>query len=184
MIARFDVDMSGDLSFNEFLALMEVWTEEDEIQMLEAFRVSIICGRCVVCVRACVYGYVCMCVCKCVLCMYVFMCVHVFVYMYAFMLVCVYVCVCMYVSVCVCLCVCMCMPMNFRGFFFGFSKILTDFRSFQIFFGTSRPFSPVHRKCIILVYIMLAGVGFFVFQSQNLFFRGFWRFSTGFGGFL
>lgn len=39
VLSRFDADASGDLSFEEYLALMAVWVEEDETQILEAFKV-------------------------------------------------------------------------------------------------------------------------------------------------
>eukprot|EP00116_Pleurobrachia_bachei_P008418 sb/3468680/ len=39
VLSRFDSDSSGDLSFEEYLALMAVWVEEDEIQIIEAFKV-------------------------------------------------------------------------------------------------------------------------------------------------
>lgn len=39
VLSRFDADASGDLSFDEYLALMAVWVEEDETQILEAFKV-------------------------------------------------------------------------------------------------------------------------------------------------
>ena len=39
MLSRFDSDLSGDLSFEEYLALMAVWVEEDETQIIEAFKV-------------------------------------------------------------------------------------------------------------------------------------------------
>ena len=40
MLSRFDADHSGDLSFEEYLALMAVWVEEDETQIIEAFKVT------------------------------------------------------------------------------------------------------------------------------------------------
>ncbi|XP_063682236.1 uncharacterized protein LOC134817069 isoform X4 [Bolinopsis microptera] len=39
VLSRFDADHSGDLSFEEYLALMAVWVEEDETQIIEAFKV-------------------------------------------------------------------------------------------------------------------------------------------------
>ncbi|KAL5254461.1 hypothetical protein ACHWQZ_G014036 [Mnemiopsis leidyi] len=39
VLSRFDTDSSGDLSFEEYLALMAVWVEEDETQIIEAFKV-------------------------------------------------------------------------------------------------------------------------------------------------
>lgn len=39
VLTKFDTDKSGDLSFEEYLALMAVWVEEDETQILEAFKV-------------------------------------------------------------------------------------------------------------------------------------------------
>lgn len=39
VLSRFDSDLSGDLSFEEYLALMAVWVEEDETQIIEAFKV-------------------------------------------------------------------------------------------------------------------------------------------------
>ena len=41
VLSRFDADHSGDLSFEEYLALMAVWVEEDETQIIEAFKVTI-----------------------------------------------------------------------------------------------------------------------------------------------
>ena len=45
VLSRFDTDSSGDLSFEEYLALMAVWVEEDETQIIEAFKVGIFLGR-------------------------------------------------------------------------------------------------------------------------------------------
>ena len=101
----------------KIVRIAEIWNQNLRNKLLKCYRRGANYFG-VMCVHACVHGfvylyvcvctYVCVCVCVCV-CVYVCVCIYVCMYVYVCMYyVCMYVCtVCMYVCVCVCVCVCM-----------------------------------------------------------------------------